>query len=278
MLRPCCLRHVGAYLSHPGCSCCRLGTRSVLPAFLIAILTQMEAKRLALEDQARSIEKTINTKASRHAALEATIRSAELYFQALRLTDKPSDRRRIDGRCKELLAQAENLKKSQEDTARPTVKNLILKVPTSTRKLTTRENIIILEGSKLHGFIFKPWLDSPNSDEFKLASGEIPFTDTTPLPLSQGQLETFDGWKRPQDALASLKVSTTGEPLPAEAVMQIPEEMDLVQDMTSDCSVVASLCAGTSRVERGHPKVRVFSTTSDLLTCYLDHLFHCISL
>jgi calpain-7 len=238
----------------------------------------MEARRLALEEQARSIEKTISSKSSNHAALEATIKSAELYFQALRLTDKPSDRKRIDSRCKELLAQAENLKGSQEASSRPAARKLALKVPSSTRKLTTRENIIILEGSKLHGFVFKPWVDVPASDEFNLSDGEIPFTDVTPLPLSLGQLESFDGWKRPQDALASLKVSPTGEPLPAEAVMHIPEEMDLVQDMTSDCSVVASLCAGTSRVERGHPKVRVFPTALGLLTCHLDSSIHCIPL
>lgn len=33
--------------------------------------------------------------------------------------------------------------------------------------------------------------------------------------------------------------------------------VDLVQDVTSDCSVVASLCALTARVERGHSNVRL---------------------
>lgn len=215
----------------------------------------MEARRLALEQQARSVERTISTKSSTKAALEATIKSAELYFQALSLTEKPSDRKRIDSRCKELLAKAESLKEAQDASPKPPNKSVVLKVPSSTRKLTTRENIIILEGSKLNGFVFKPWIDVPASEEFKLDQGEVPFTDVTPLPLSEGQLESFDGWKRPQDALASLRPSPAGDALPAEAVMHIPEEMDLVQDMTSDCSVVASLCAGTSRVERGHPKV-----------------------
>ena len=30
---------------------------------------------------------------------------------------------------------------------------------------------------------------------------------------------------------------------------------DLVQDITTDCSVVASLCAGSARVSRGHSEV-----------------------
>lgn len=31
--------------------------------------------------------------------------------------------------------------------------------------------------------------------------------------------------------------------------------IDLVQDITTDCSVVASLCAGIARVQHGHSKV-----------------------
>lgn len=32
-------------------------------------------------------------------------------------------------------------------------------------------------------------------------------------------------------------------------------EPDLVQDVTTDCSVVASLCAGVARASKGHAKV-----------------------
>ena len=32
---------------------------------------------------------------------------------------------------------------------------------------------------------------------------------------------------------------------------------DLVQDMTGDCSLVASLCAGMARAEAGHTKVGI---------------------
>lgn len=35
------------------------------------------------------------------------------------------------------------------------------------------------------------------------------------------------------------------------------EKIDLVQDITTDCSVVASLCAAVARSERGFPKVSV---------------------
>jgi hypothetical protein len=48
------------------------------------------------------------------------------------------------------------------------------------------------------------------------------------------------------------------------------EIMDLVQDVTTDCSVVASLCAAISRTERGHHAVRYFlkGYTVSLLIAY----------
>ena len=39
------------------------------------------------------------------------------------------------------------------------------------------------------------------------------------------------------------------------------EKVDLVQDITTDCSVVASLCAVTARAERGHAKVGFLAQT-----------------
>jgi hypothetical protein len=37
--------------------------------------------------------------------------------------------------------------------------------------------------------------------------------------------------------------------------MASSEAIDLVQDITTDCSVVASLCAGTARATKGHATV-----------------------
>lgn len=220
----------------------------------------MDARLSRLEEQAQSIEKTIASKTNDNGALEATIKSAELYLQALHLADKPSDRKRLDARFKELLGRAERLKASRDGATPSTPKkevNVRLKAPVSNRKLTTRENIILLEGAKLNGFLFKPWTGPPSSDEFSLRVSGVPFTDSSPLPLSSAQLESFDGWKRPHQALPSVNSDPSGEDSPGEAVMHLAVSMDLVQDMTSDCSVVASLCALTSRVERGHPKVGI---------------------
>lgn len=41
-------------------------------------------------------------------------------------------------------------------------------------------------------------------------------------------------------------------------VMSVSGKTDLVQDVLTDCSVVASLCATTSRLERGLDKVQPF--------------------
>jgi hypothetical protein len=72
--------------------------------------------------------------------------------------------------------------------------------------------------------------------------------ETPDLTLSSNQQNVFAGWKRPHELLASLSSTATPTMVGSGVV-------DLVQDITTDCSVVASLCAATSRAERGHHKV-----------------------
>ena len=65
-------------------------------------------------------------------------------------------------------------------------------------------------------------------------------------------MEVFDDWRRPNEILRP--------PDSTEPHLGLRTEvrgcMDLVQDVTTDCSVVASLCAVSARSERGHLKVR----------------------
>jgi hypothetical protein len=72
-------------------------------------------------------------------------------------------------------------------------------------------------------------------------------SDKPELHLSDKQKVIFDGWKRPSGLLAQAGGDTF--------VMSVSEKTDLVQDVLTDCSVVASLCATTSRSERGLDKV-----------------------
>jgi len=80
--------------------------------------------------------------------------------------------------------------------------------------------------------------------------------DTAELRLSSSQMEVFDGWKRPADVFSTPTLGVKDGDTERGPTMVSHAKVDLVQDITTDCSVVASLCAGTARAERGHAKVR----------------------
>ena len=79
------------------------------------------------------------------------------------------------------------------------------------------------------------------------------FRDRHEISLSQHQLKSFDGWARPAVAL---RCAADGSETDDEPTMQAKNSIDLVQDATNDCSVVASLCALTTRSEKGHTLVQ----------------------
>ncbi|KAJ5325371.1 Peptidase C2 [Penicillium brevicompactum] len=200
--------------------------------------------------QALSAEEAVAAATSQKAALEAAINAAEHYMRALRIA--PADeKKQLDSKCKELIIKAEKIKSAADWKAAACAgpqKAFALRPPASTRKLTTREEIIILEGAKLHGYIFPPWTRAPQRDEFVWEGP--PFTDAPDLHLSDVQKDIFAGWKRPQELLQTSKLlnSVHDEKNPT---MSASGPTDLVQDVLTDCSVVASLCATTSRSERG---------------------------
>jgi hypothetical protein len=92
-------------------------------------------------------------------------------MKALRIA--PSDDKvQLDAKCKELITRAERIKAAADWQSAARQKPVSkLQPPTSKRKLTTREEIIVLEGAKLNGFIFPPWERAPTPVEF-----EQPFT------------------------------------------------------------------------------------------------------
>jgi len=75
--------------------------------------------------------------------------------------------------------------------------------------------------------------------------------DETPFPLSDAQNAILAGWRSFQDLLPSLRSRAAVDEVDGGE----EDRIDLVQDLTADCSVVASLCAITARTERGHPDV-----------------------
>lgn len=76
--------------------------------------------------------------------------------------------------------------------------------------------------------------------------------DEPDLHLSKVQREIFAGWKRPHELLSK----DDGQESTAQPVISVSGKTDLVQDVLTDCSVVASLCATTARAERGHTKLQ----------------------
>lgn len=106
-------------------------------------------------------------------------------MKALRLAVVPKDKQTLDAKCKEWLTRAEKIKEAKNwqpttatTTAATTTTTATTGVeglstlarslpPVSTRKLTTREEIILLESAKLNGFIFPPWTNAPKLDEFQ---------------------------------------------------------------------------------------------------------------
>ncbi|KAF2714089.1 calpain-like protease palB/rim-13 [Pleomassaria siparia CBS 279.74] len=125
--------------------------------------------------------------------------------------------------------------------------------PRSTRKLTTKEEILLLKASVVNGFKCPPWDKNPTSSEFALGDNGQPFRDTRELGLSAYQYQFFQDWVPAQKALPppSLFPDRGG----IGPLMGSSRSIDLVQDAATDCSVVASLCAGVARAERGHEQM-----------------------
>ena len=102
-------------------------------------------------------------------AFNSAIAAAELYMEAVKHASDDRERARLRIRCERLLSRAEEIKKSTHWTpskAHPSV----LKAPRSERPLARSEEIILLEGSKLHGFIFPPWTSDPEDSVFEKGS------------------------------------------------------------------------------------------------------------
>lgn len=88
----------------------------------------------------------------------------------------------------------------------------------------------------------------------KLTAAYLLLRDAQDLPLSEFQEDVLDDWKRPTDALPPPSWFP-GDRTNLGPIMTGTRKLDLVQDAATDCSVVASLCAGVARLEHGHPSL-----------------------
>jgi len=101
-------------------------------------------------------------------------------MRALDSTSDQTEKRNIEKNCHQLLHQAERLRSGNRSSASAEPSNEVvsaetnqpgLKLPVPSRQLTTREHIILLKGSKLHGSVFPPWKADPEPCEFDLLGG-----------------------------------------------------------------------------------------------------------
>ncbi|MCJ1394054.1 cysteine protease [Xylographa bjoerkii] len=197
-------------------------------------------------------------------AYDVILLAVDECLRVLRLTEDNTKKKELEEKCNNLLDQAENVKASKRWPPKPEktfercqahAHTVLMKQPVSTRALSKREQIIILKGSKLHGCIYPEWTGPPLPEEFDLKDGE-PFTDTTDFRFTAAQLDVFAGWRRPNEALSVEGLKTDRHVAMGIAPTMVPSgTTDLVQDMTGDCSLVASLCAGMARAEAGHTKI-----------------------
>lgn len=79
-------------------------------------------------------------------------------------------------------------------------------------------------------------------------------SDTAEFSFSDKQQEIFDGWKRPAD------IFRDSGPELYENIMVARTDCDLVQDITTDCSVIASLCAVMRHLKPGQKDSVCFGT------------------
>ncbi|KAI5863196.1 cysteine proteinase [Durotheca rogersii] len=179
-------------------------------------------------------------------ALDHTIAAAELYMKAARAASIPGEKSRLTKKCHEVLSRAEALKKLGQDRNSVEIVEKRLKLPRPTRQVPASEQAILLRSSRLHGNIFPPWESDPDPNEF---SDEL-FGDPSEFSLSERQKAVFAGWKRPLDIVGS-----GAQPDPNSQddgfLMEAKLDYDLVQDVTTDCSVVASLCASMRHLRPG---------------------------
>lgn len=96
-------------------------------------------------------------------------------MKAIKLTSSGSERERLKLKCMKALARAEEIKQLETWNI-PANQNEVgkrhdLTAPLSDRTLPTREQVILLESSRLNGFIFSPWTSEPGEELFKPIEG-----------------------------------------------------------------------------------------------------------
>ena len=137
------------------------------------------------EDQ--RLNQKLQNAQTRDEALDAAILAAENALKALSLARNADDKARFRSRAKELMGEAESIKKNAAWQPSASVGGNVadvstispvsgeakfLRDPRSTRTLTTREKIILARATFLNGTKFPMWEAAPSASEFELSETE----------------------------------------------------------------------------------------------------------
>ncbi|KAJ1649158.1 cysteine protease [Dispira simplex] len=99
----------------------------------------------------------------------------------------------------------------------------------STRALSPEEFTVLRTTSYVHGMLFLPWDDRDATEQFVF---DQPFVDKDGLlALSTKQTKAFGSWQRPRSFMTTSRM-----------VADQISCYDIIQDVVTDCSFVASLC------------------------------------
>jgi calpain-7 len=111
---------------------------------------------------------------TKEEALKNAIHATELYMKVTKLASTDVERQRLRDKCRQLLSRAEEIKQTANWV--PAVsKEVLLKAPVSARQISKQEERILLEGSRLHGFLFPPWTSEPVESLFVERPDETSF-------------------------------------------------------------------------------------------------------
>jgi calpain-7 len=234
-------------------------------------------------------EERVLHSSSKDEALKNAILAIEMYMKAIKLASSGLERERLKSKCMKALTRAEEIK--QVETWKVPVNQneqagrmRDLYAPLSDRTLPTREQVILLRSSTVHGFIFNPWTSEPEEELFLPMEGNGSFLydssillkshpyinhyrDSPELKLSESQQKYFAGWRRPHELFPDGGVVVGMPEATTQPTMMARRKIDLVQDVTADCSLVASLCAAVARPGQEFEKVsRTLSLSSTIIT------------
>lgn len=225
------------------------------------------------------IETRLNATHDRDQALRLAIEAAQLCMTALKIATDGQQKSAYRLKANSFLSKAESIKNGQQWNSGPVQRSSSstssltpahpnsvfsgstarqepahtarkLREPLNGRKLAIKEREIVLRASRLNGFKFPPWEKTPQGDLFSRGK----YTEDKPLRLSGVQTASLASWSRAAEALPPPFMVSDSETRPS-LHMTSTNPIDLVQDVASDCSVVASLCAIAAREARGLPTI-----------------------